>query len=354
MTQLLEEDINFSVNYQDAVCQLRGRVFRPLQPATRADEHLPPVVFNSGFTGGASMYGQLVGRALAGRGYRVMTYDVAGFYQNKAVRNTRQCDDGRTVTEVSLADQRDEVLAAIAWSHKRFGHLPVVASWAMGCVASLAAVIELARRQSPSGNEQVPFYVPMNYTSMRALQGLRADPDAVHAALAALPDDAAIPPFDTGTDATRLGYYPLDPATQVYVDQQLGGYTDVEGVERWPGCTWISARSYKESVAFDPESALSEGSHAHSTGLRSLPPALIIHGANNTLHHPDESRRLHCAWPGPKTGQPLVVDGMAHGQEMAADHPVFQTLMARIDAGIRENASENAHGNASENAQSAR
>jgi len=330
MTPLLEEDISFPVHYHnavcEAVCQLRGRVFRPATPSDE-QKRLPPVVFNSGFTGGASMYGQLVGRALAGRGYRVMTYDVAGFYQNKAVRNTHQSDDGRTVTEISLADQRDEVLAAIAWTRARFGQMPVVASWAMGCVASLAAVVELAR----AGNEQVPSYVPMNYTNMRALQGLRADQDAVHESLMALADAAAIPPFDTGTDATRLGYYPLDPATQIYVDQQLGGYTEVEGVERWPGCTWISAGSYKDSVAFDPEGALGK------VGADSLPPALIIHGANNTLHAPDESVRLHRAWPGPKTAQALLMDGMAHGQEMAAEHSVFQALMARIDSGIKEN-----------------
>lgn len=34
------------------------------------------------------MYGQRFGRALAARGYRVMTYDVAGFFSNKHIRNT--------------------------------------------------------------------------------------------------------------------------------------------------------------------------------------------------------------------------------------------------------------------------
>jgi len=322
-----EEDIRFPVTYHDAtrraVCQLRGRVLRPAA-LDDAAKKLPPVVFNSGFTGGASMYGQLVGRALAGRGYRVMTYDVAGFFKNKTVRNTRQAADGCTVTDVSLADQRDEVLAAIAWSHTQFGHMPVVASWAMGAVASLAAVVALAR----AGREQLPLYVPMNYTRIAALQDLRADKQSAHEALMALADDAAIPPFDTGTPVTRLGYYPLDADTQIYVDQQLGGYTDAEGVERWPGCAWISARSYKTGVQFDPEADLVAGSGR-------FPPALIIHGARNTLHQPAESVRLHQRYPGPKTDQALLLDAMAHGQEMAADHPVFRSLIARIDEGIR-------------------
>jgi len=344
MTHLIEEDISFPVQYHDAVCTLRGRVLRPAV-LTDEQKRLPPVVFNSGFTGGASMYGQLVGRALAGRGYRVMTYDVAGFYQNKTVRNTWQAADGRTVTDVNLADQRDEVLAAIAWTHTQFGQIPVVASWAMGAVASLAAIIELARRpQTPGGAQtssvasvaSVAYYVPMNYTRMSTLQDLRAHRQTAHDALMALADDAAIPAFDTGTDATRLGFYPLDPDTQTYVDQQLGGYTEVEGVERWPGCAWMSARSYKTSVQFDPEADLVASSDAGlPAGLGHFPPALIIHGANNTLHLPAESVRLHQVYPGSKADQALLLPGMAHGQEMAADHPVFQTLMAQIDQGIR-------------------
>src|SRR5690606_12615577 len=211
MMNIIEEDIAFPVPYRDGVLQLRGRVLRPADSGG-AQPELPPVVFNSGFTGGASMYGQLVGKALAEHGYRVMTYDVAGFFKNKDVRNTFR-RDGRTITDVDLEDQKIEVLAAVSWTQQRFGRMPVVASWAMGSVASLAAVAELAR----SGGEQVPFYVPMNYTRIAALQDLRADKAAAHAALMRLADDDGIPPFDTGTEATRLGYYPLDPATQAYV-----------------------------------------------------------------------------------------------------------------------------------------
>ncbi|MER8570276.1 hypothetical protein NKH85_32765 [Mesorhizobium sp. M0924] len=69
------------------------------------------MVFNSGFTGGTGMYGQLVGKALAGRGYRVMTYDVANFFKNKDVRNTVKRGD-LTVTNISLEGQKAEVLAA--------------------------------------------------------------------------------------------------------------------------------------------------------------------------------------------------------------------------------------------------
>lgn len=320
-----QEDINFPVQYRDATLQLKGRVFRPAHQS-EAEKNLPPVVFNSGFTGGVSMYGQLMGKALAEKGYTVMTYDVAGFFTNKNVRNTRRQGE-KTVTHVSLQDQKDELLAAIEWTHKNFGRMPAVISWAMGSVASLAAVCELAK----AGGEQVAFYAPLSYTRMDSLQNLRADKAVAHRDILALANEDAIPPFDTGTEATRLGYYPLDPATQAYVDEQLGAYTDAEGVDHWPGCSYVTAESYKECVAFDPEALL-----ADINGK--FPPALIVHGTSNTLHMPEESVRLHKVYPGPKGDAPLMIQDMQHGQQLVADHPLFRHMVDNIDRGIRAHA----------------
>jgi hypothetical protein len=163
---------------------------------------------------------------------------------------------------------------------------------------------------------------------MSALQNLRADKEAAHAALMELPDDEPVPPFDTGTEATKLGYYPLDPATQAYVDKQLGSYTEADGVERWPGCGAVTAKSYKECLAFDPEAQL-----AGASGR--FPPALIIHGADNTLHMPEESVRLHQVYPGQKTKAPLLIAGMEHGQQLSAENVVFRYMIENIDRGIR-------------------
>ncbi len=321
-----EENIIFPVKYHDGTLELKGRVFCPAVQ-TEAQKNLPPIVFNSGFTGGVSMYGQLMGKALAEKGYNVMTYDVAGFFTNKNVRNTAKRGD-KVVTHVSLEDQKAEVLAAIEWTRKRFGRTPAVASWAMGSVASLGAVVELAKS---GADQQVAFYVPMNYTRLDSLQNLRADKAAAHRALLALPEDEAVPPFNTGTEATKFGYYPLDPDTQAYVDEQLGAYTDAGGVDHWPGCSYVSAKSYKHSLAFDPEAQLQ--------GLAGkLPPALIVHGANNTLHMPEESARLHKVYPGKKTEAPLIIKDMQHGQQMNAEHPVFRQMVGAIDQHLRAHA----------------
>jgi len=319
MSKVSLEEFSFTVDYDEGSEQLKAYRFIPETP----DASLPPVVFNSGFTGGVSMYGQLVGNALAARGYTVSTYDVTGFFTNKAVRNTIT-SVGQTLTNVSLEDQTTELLALIDAARQHAGRMPVVISWAMGSVASLAAVNAMVA----AGGEQLPLYVPMNYTNLRNLQGLRADIEGADQALMALAEDAGIPPFDTGTEATKLGYYPLDPNTQAYVNEQLGDYTDAAGADHWPGCALITAKSYQSYVKFDPEAELDASKGTY-------PPALIVHGAINTLHMPEESQRLFAAYPGEKGDAPLIVENMEHGQQMVADSPVYQGLIAQVDARIR-------------------
>ncbi|MBN6774520.1 alpha/beta hydrolase [Pseudomonas granadensis] len=321
MTTITTRNINFSVKYNDASLILKGMLFQPEQ-RDAASQKLPPIIFNSGFTGGVTMYGQLFGRALAALGYRVMTYDVAGFFSNKHIRNTLESGD-KVITHVILEDQKDEVLGAVAWARENFGEMPVVASWAMGSVASLGAVAELAA----AGAEQIRFWVPMSYTNIRTLQALRTDQAAADAAIKQLADDVPIPPFDTGTDETRLGYYPLDRETQAYVDQQLGGYTEAGGADRWPGCTYVTAKSYKTYVQYDPEQSIE--------GAKGFPPALIIHGADNTLHMPSESVRLHQNYPGDAGPNALIISHMQHGQQNQAGNPVFESMIQSIDEAIR-------------------
>ncbi|WP_212591748.1 hypothetical protein [Bordetella genomosp. 2] len=90
----------------------------------------------------------------------------------------------------------------------------------------------------------------------------------------------------------------------------------------------MSARSYKEGIGFDPEAGL-------GAAAGRFPPALIIHGARNTLHMPGESIRLHHAYPGQKQDRPLLIEDMEHGQQMASGHPVFRYMIGQIDQGIR-------------------
>lgn len=315
MSNIQVEEFNFPVNYAEGSLQLKGYTFT----SESNNEKLPPIIFNSGFTGGVSMYGQLFGKALATLGYTVTTYDVSGFFTNKAVRNTFQ-QDGRTITNVSLEDQKTELLALIAHTRKTAGKMPVVISWAMGSVVSLAAVNEMVK----TDDEQLALYVPMSYSNLENLQNLRVDSAAAHKAILALSDTAEIPTFDTGTDITALGFYPLDTHTQNYVNEQLGDYTDASGADHWPGCQAITAESYKSYVAFDPESGISANACKY-------PPSLIVHGELNTLHDPAESKRLFEVYPNNNGSELLIMPGMEHGQQFVQDSPVFHGLITKIN-----------------------
>lgn len=300
-----------------------GPLSLELEACTFAAQDLAPpgtsVVFTSGFTGGVAMYGRLVGHALAHRGHRVTTYDVAGFFTNRDARGK-----DRHVTEVDPEHQEQELLALIERTRERDGVTPALVSWAMGATVAIGAVCTLAH----AGGPVLPLVVPMNYTRMTALQRLREDPVRAHLDLVALDGSVGVAPFDVGTEATRLGFYPLDPQTQAYVDAQLGDYTEDAGVDRWPGCALVSARSYVRAVAYDPEGRL-------DPGIGTFPEVLIVHGADNTLHDPQESVRLHDRWPGPKDDRAFLVAGMQHGQQMTAGDPVFEGLMDAIDARLR-------------------
>ena len=80
-------------------------------------------------------------------------------------------------------------------------------------------------------------------------------------------------------------------------------------------------------VAYDPERSIE--------GAKGFPPALIIHGADNTLHMPAESVRLHQNYPGDAGPHALIISHMQHGQQNQVDSPVFKSMIQSIDEAIR-------------------
>jgi hypothetical protein len=83
-------------------------------------------------------------------------------------------------------------------------------------------------------------------------------------------------------------------------------------------------------VAYDPEQTMD--------GAKKFPPALIIHGAENTLHMPSESERLHRHYPGDAGPSALIMPHMQHGQQNQVDSPVFKSMIQSIDEAIRTRA----------------
>ena len=308
----------FDVAYPEGTLQLTGYRFDPVMPNGRA-----PIVFNSGFTGGVSMYGQLIGHAFAELGYQVFTYDVTGFFTNRDVRNTK-LRDGKRLTRVSLEDQTVELMALIDHARVETAQAPALLSWAMGGVASMAAL----HRYALAGQRAVSLFVPMNYSSMRRLQMLRKDPAATEQKLRAQPAQTAIAPFDLGDVATEHGFYPLDANTQNYVQTQLGAYTDAMGMDHWPGVQYVTAESYCECLDFDPLAVMPGNPSAY-------PAALIVHGAENTLHTPFESLDLQQRYPNRAAAEFWLVRGLEHGQQLTPENSVFQAMVERIDGALQ-------------------
>ena len=89
----------------------------------------------------------------------------------------------------------------------------------------------------------------------------------------------------------------------------------------------MTAKSYKSYVQYDPEQSIE--------GATGFPPALIIHGADNTLHMPSESVRLHQNYPGDAGPHAFIIPKMQHGQQSQADNPVFKAMIESIDEAIR-------------------
>lgn len=325
-----QENVTIPVTYPgDKNASLfKATVFKPANP-TKEQQHRTPILFNSGFTGGVSMYGQLMGKALSKLGYTVVTYDVAGYYSNKKLRNSKT-HNGQEVTRVSLKDQQQELVDALKWVGKTYGKTPALISWAMGSTASLGAITELAAGKSA---DQVPVFVPLQYTNMKNLQGLRGKNANAHDVelrkLAKADTWSPTPVFDL-TNNKQPGFYPLDPGTDTYTQKQLTGYTITNGAEeRWPGSQSISAGSYVEAVEYNPEKTLSKANK------KNLPYLLPIHGANNPLHAPSETKRLASKYPGNKH-QALFIAGMGHGGEMEEKNPVFKRVIDHIDRTLRK------------------
>lgn len=314
--------VKIPIQYADGERNLSVYIYMPKKPsAGQPAKH--PVLFVSGFTGGVSMYGRLMADALTDRGHPVVTYDVAGFYSNADVKNRWQVQDGSSVTRVSIIDQKQEVEDIISWCRAKFGSAPVLVTWAMGCLAGLQAIISLKDKSKPN----VPLFIPMQYSSMHELQKLRSSPRIVNSIMS-LPAATPIPVFDLGTSETILGFYPLDIETQRYTSTQLREYTAAMGVQTWPGCDYISAGSLRECLNSNVEEAL------RAMVDEELPMLFPIHGHDNTLHNPEETKRLFAIYPGQKAELPILIQGLQHGQQMERGNDTFKTVISLIEEAI--------------------
>ena len=58
-------------------------------------------------------------------------------------------------------------------------------------------------------------------------------------------------------------------------------------------------------------------------------PLLILHGAENQLHHPEEAQAMYDAAGEPK--ELVLLEGSGHTEWMFDDHPMFRRVVGLLD-----------------------
>ena len=256
-----------------------------LQPGAR----LPAVVACSGYQGLKTIHPARFARSLVPHGYAVLSFDYRGFGRSDGERGRlvpqEQVEDVRAA--VSFLEAREEVDPA------RIGLL----GWALGGGVVIAEAASDPRVRAlaacnPIGNGERSLRFMHDERTWEHLLG-RIEEDRRRRTLAGR--SALVHPFE----AVRL-----DAVTRGYVDGELykaagfGSDVTLEAVEAW--------------LRFHPERDV------HRIAPR---PLLLIHGAANALHSPEESRGLFAAAGEPK--RLLMLDDKGHCEWMLDDDPTF-------------------------------
>jgi uncharacterized protein len=262
------------------------------------DDRLPAVVACSGYQGLKTIHPARFARTLVPRGYAVLTFDYRGFGRSDGER-------GRLVPQ----EQVEDVRAAVSFLETRPEVDPeriVLLGWALGGGVVIAEAADDERVRAVAACNPVG-------DGGRALRSMHDDA-SWERLLTRLAEDrrartvggrsALVHPFE----AVRL-----DTVTRGYVDAELykaagfGGDVTLEAVEAL--------------LRFHPERDV------HRIAPR---PLLLIHGAANELHPPQESLALHAAAADPK--RLLLLDDKGHTEWMHDDDPTFVRVRDELAA----------------------
>jgi pimeloyl-ACP methyl ester carboxylesterase len=255
----------------------------------RPSERLPTVVACSGYQGLKTIHPARFARALVPYGYAVLSFDYRGFGRSDGER-------GRLVPQ----EQVEDVRAAVSFLETREEVDPariVLLGWALGggVVIAEAASDERVRAVAacnPIGDGQRALQFMHDARTWERLFARIRD-DRQRRAVAGR--STLVHPFD----AVRL-----DAVTQGYVDGEL-----------------YKAAGFGSDVTLEAVEALMRF-HPERDVHRIAPrPLLLVHGAANALHPPQESLALYAAAAEPK--RLLLLDDKGHTEWMRDDDPTF-------------------------------
>lgn len=264
------------------------------------DEHQgtarPAVIACSGYQGLKNIHPARFARSLLGEGYLCLAFDYRGFGQNEGER-------GRLVPR----DQIEDVRAAVSYLSTLSevdNEAIVVLGWGLGGGIAIAEAADdpwvraVVSINGLASGTRVTRYMH-DEAFWQSLLG-RVDEDRRRRALGER--SQLVHPFE----AVRL-----DAATKAYVDAQLYRYAGFG--------TSVTLESIDNLLRFRPENVVDRISP------RSL---LLIHGLENRLHLPQESRELYRRAGEPK--ELVLVENTGHTEWMFDDHPTFQGIMDTV------------------------
>jgi uncharacterized protein len=254
-----------------------------------AREPLPAIVACSGYQGLKTIHPARFARALVPHGYAVLSFDYRGFGRSDGERGRlvpqEQVEDVRAA--VSFLETRPEI------DPDRIGLL----GWALGGGVVIAEAADDERVRAVAACNPIA-------DGARALRSMH-DARSWRGLLARLAEDRRA---RTLAGRSRL----VHPFEAVRLDTVTRGYVDAE---------LYKAAGFGGDVTLEAVEALLRF-HPERDAARIAPrPLLLIHGAENALHPPQESRALYAAADEPK--RLVLLDAKGHTEWMRDDDPTF-------------------------------
>lgn len=283
-----------AVSFGSGGLRLDGDLYLP--DGLGAGERRPGLVVCSGYQGLKDMHPARFARAFVPEGYVCLGFDYRGFGRSEG-------EPGRLHPEEQVADVRSAVGFLETVPEVDPSRI-VLIGWALGGGIVIAAAAGDPRVRgvvavNAIGDGERSTRFMHDETSWRRLrERIRAD----RGARGVVGYSKLVPPFDVVR---------LDRVTRGYVHDEL---------ERYPGFgTEVTLESAEALLGFRPEGVVA------SIAPR---PLLLVHGAENDLHSPDESRELYRRAGVPK--ELVLLQGCGHTEWMYDEHPEFRRLVTLI------------------------
>lgn len=267
----------------------------PVDPGRR----YPAVVAASGFEGLKVIHPERFARALTARGYAVLAFDYRGYGDSEGER-------GRLVPQEWVQDvisAVDRLGAEQVIDPERIGLL----GWGLG-----GGVVVSAAAQA----EQVACVAAVNGIA----QGYRStylmhDEDSWNRLRERIVADRARRTVLGRSEATS----PWD-IVRLNLDTGTDGYVAEELYKAHGFGSWVTLESAERLLRFRP---------CDEIGRISPRPVLIVHGAANRLHRPEEAQELYDNARDPK--RLVLLEGAGHTEWMFDEHPTFVHLTEILD-----------------------